>query len=157
MRTKVLSILASPCCKADLILEGMKDFLEEQDVSEGILTCVSCRNEYPIINKIPQLVIDLSSEEKNALTAIRTKGLVIIEHQKKVLDSSSRYKEIERIIRLKMSPPTDASDYCKQRFENEINFRVHGCEIQDKYIHTLKKYYVGPRMSLLMWAQAREG
>lgn len=141
MHTKLISILASPCCKADLYLEGLKEDIAE-NISEGMLTCTVCQNEYPIIDGIPRLLIDLSDEEKNALSVIRKRGLVI--RQETTLDSESRYKEIEKIFRLKAAPLPGASDYLKQRFENDLEYRVHGCERQDKYVKTLKKYYNEP-------------
>jgi ubiquinone/menaquinone biosynthesis C-methylase UbiE/uncharacterized protein YbaR (Trm112 family) len=140
MHTKLISILASPCCRADLHLEGLETDTQE-DISEGILTCTACRNEFPIIDGILRILTDLSETEKNALSVIKERGLSI--RQQATLDAEARYQEIEKIIR-REAPDTAASEYLKRRFENDLEFRVHGCEMQNKYAQTLKKYYTEP-------------
>jgi ubiquinone/menaquinone biosynthesis C-methylase UbiE/uncharacterized protein YbaR (Trm112 family) len=138
MHTKLISILASPCCRADLHLEGLGTHIPE-DISEGILTCTACRNEFPIIDGILRILTDLSEAEKNALSVIKERGLTI--RQEATLDVETRYQQIAKIIRLREAPDPGASDYLKRRFENDLEFRVHGCEMQDKYVQTLRKYY----------------
>jgi len=141
MHTKLISILASPCCRADLHLEGLENHITA-DISEGILTCTACRNEFPIIDGIPRILTGLSETEKNTLSAIKERGLAI--RQEATSGVETRYQQIERIIRLKDAPHPEASDYLKRRFENDLEFRVHGCEMQNKYAQTLRKYYTEP-------------
>jgi ubiquinone/menaquinone biosynthesis C-methylase UbiE/uncharacterized protein YbaR (Trm112 family) len=144
MRTKLLPILASPCCKAEIRLEGFNNETGDSKVSEGILTCVACQTEYPIINGIPRFVIELSEEEKSALSNIKSQGLVIREQTKNDdVSSEDIYKKIERIIREYEAPHAGKSEYAKQKYEKDLNYRIYGCEIQDKFVNTLKKYYTG--------------
>ena len=117
MRTKLLPILASPCCKAEIRLEGFNNETGDSKVSEGILTCVACQTEYPIINGIPRFVIELSEEEKSALSNIKSQGLVIREQTKNDdVSSEDIYKKIERIIREYEAPHAGKSEYAKQKY-----------------------------------------
>ncbi|MQF82866.1 Trm112 family protein [SAR202 cluster bacterium AD-802-E10_MRT_200m] len=54
MRKEITSILACPRCRSSLDLHV--DIEEENDVIEGILTCLQCSEEYPITDSIPNLL-----------------------------------------------------------------------------------------------------
>lgn len=143
MKRDLLNLLCSPCCKAELKLETKQVLINdatEEDILEGILSCSNCNKRYPIINGIPRLCTELWEEEIRELQRLRNTAYSVI-HTKNKERSFNIYEEIEKKVRQKINLPTNASNYLKKKKENDIYFRVRGCEKQDKYIQTLKLYY----------------
>lgn len=56
MRKKLLDYLICPNCKRSLRIKIFKGSLEGE-IEQGILTCISCSNYYPIINGIPRFLV----------------------------------------------------------------------------------------------------
>ncbi|SVE23608.1 uncharacterized protein METZ01_LOCUS476462 [marine metagenome] len=54
MRHDLMDILACPLCKSLLTLTVEKE--EEDEVITGILRCSQCKEEYPILDAIPNLL-----------------------------------------------------------------------------------------------------
>ena len=65
MKRSLLSLLASPCCGADLREDpsGVADHIEE-----GTLRCVSCGRSYPVRDGIPRLLPPSQSDARVAKT-----------------------------------------------------------------------------------------
>lgn len=106
---------------------------------EGVLTCDSCKERFPIVDAIPRLCRDLAESEKEALERYAELSEVIVEGQEEEI--ADRYGEIERIVRERVAVPDDATEYLKKRAETELEFRVRACELQEKYVRTLKCHY----------------
>src|SRR3989304_6899919 len=147
MNKKLLKFLCCPYCKDDLKLETRKfktsnvyDDMYE-DIIDGSLLCLSCNNEYPVINGIPRLCKELLEKEKRELEKFKKSTDVIIENIKdEKIQSLDAYSQIEKIIRQKTNIPNNASNYLKRRLEKDICYRLKGCEKQEKYINTLKLF-----------------
>lgn len=62
MKQAALRLFACPECKGKLALT--KRIVRDAEIIKGVLTCVSCKRTYPIINEVPRLLPDslLSSE-----------------------------------------------------------------------------------------------
>lgn len=58
MKTSLLPLLASPCCRADLALDAPKAAAGDAEIAEGFLTCSACRRKYPILAGVPRLLPD---------------------------------------------------------------------------------------------------
>lgn len=146
MKRKLLSLLCSPCCKADLTLRCTKsptDELtasEEEDISFGILYCSNCFKEFPIINGIPRLCMRLLEEEIKELPRLKNMSYPVVRRQDREV-SRIDYIKIERKVREIMELDSNGSDYLKARIENNIKFKVRDCEKQEKFVETLKLYY----------------
>lgn len=54
MRKDLLSIMACPECKGNLVLNQQSD--EQSDIVTGTLTCDNCKHTYPIVDSIPNLL-----------------------------------------------------------------------------------------------------
>ena len=54
MRHDLMDILACPMCKSLLTLTVEKE--EDEEVITGTLQCSQCKEEYPILNAIPNLL-----------------------------------------------------------------------------------------------------
>lgn len=147
MKRDLLDLIYSPCCKATLKLETKKILINNdienkyEDIMEGILCCLNCNKEYPIINGIPRLCNELWEEEKRVLEKFKKRINTITEQRQKEIGIQDVYSEIEKIIRQKINIPLGASDYLKKKLESDIYYRIEGCEKQEKYIHTLELYY----------------
>lgn len=76
MHSKMVSIFSCPYCKNDLRVDSklttpsLSD--NNDDIPEGILTCLQCEKYYPIIEGIPRLCVDLSSDEIDGTKRIKT-------------------------------------------------------------------------------------
>jgi len=154
MNSRLLEVLASPCCKADLSIK-INQFHEnmhhanQQKIISGILTCVKCGKGYPILDSVPRLCLELMKEEKVALSILREKNEVIAVPEKMAVSNYTASAQIEKIVRNKISIPLNASNYLKNRIKNDIFCRIEGCEKQEKYVYTLTAYYKGPFKHIL--------
>jgi uncharacterized protein YbaR (Trm112 family) len=54
MKRKLLEILACPLCRGDLKLEIMEE--KDGEIRTGLLSCAACRQSYPIVDGIPNLL-----------------------------------------------------------------------------------------------------
>jgi uncharacterized protein YbaR (Trm112 family) len=54
MKKDLMDVLACPVCKGSLQLTGKVE--QGDDVIEGMLTCPTCREDYPIHDSIPNLL-----------------------------------------------------------------------------------------------------
>jgi len=153
MKKNLLEILCCPFCKEDLKLDVKKILIngnkynKAEEVIEGILICQKCSREYPIIDGIPRLCIKLLEDENKISEKLRIKNDIKIGKQK--VRNYDVYMEIEKRIRHKVKHSPNESEYLKMRIENDINYRVIGCEKQEKYINTLNLYYNGKIKSFL--------
>lgn len=146
MKRDLLNLICSPCCRTELRLQTKKVLINNtienkyEDIIEGVLCCLSCNKEYPIIDGVPRLCTELWREEIRKLQSLKEAMDSVIQKENKKREHNN-YVEIEKRIRQRLSLPTNASNYLKRRIENDIYYRVKGCEKQEKYIHTLKLYY----------------
>ena len=146
MRRELVTLLSSPCCKAELKLDSREILISTSvefahgDIKSGILSCIKCGNEYPIIDGIPRLCTKLWDKEINELR--RFKNIAPREIcPPPIKGEINIYTEIEKKIRIIKSLPEDASSYAKRRRENDIQYNIRDCEKQKKYVDTLKSYY----------------
>ena len=54
MRKELMNILACPVCKGNLKLTVEKE--DEKEVTTGSLYCAKCKERYPIVDAIPNLL-----------------------------------------------------------------------------------------------------
>ncbi len=54
MKNELMEILACPLCRGDLELEVVEK--EGGEITKGTLICAACRQTYPIIGGIPNLL-----------------------------------------------------------------------------------------------------
>ena len=54
MNKDILNVLACPVCKGDLILE--EEQMQEGKILSGYLVCQVCKERYPVIDGIPNLL-----------------------------------------------------------------------------------------------------
>ena len=54
MNKDILKVLASPLCKGDLNLE--EEQIQEGKILSGYLVCQVCKERYPVIDGIPNLL-----------------------------------------------------------------------------------------------------
>lgn len=143
MKERLLGLLCCPCCQAGLelrktkVLTGAFNDTEEQEVCGGTLTCSRCSKQYPVVNGIPRLCDKLSETEIRALRQFQTAGDTVTE-AKKDTTPVDVYCRIEQLVRQRLKLPENASDYLRKRVENDVYFRVRGCEEQEKYVNTLR-------------------
>ncbi|GAG01367.1 unnamed protein product, partial [marine sediment metagenome] len=107
------------------------------------LKCEKCINKYPIINGIPRLCIELNNSEKDKLKRFEKNQVSFIKGENE-LNTKIDYVEIEKIVRQKMSVDSNSCDYLKAWVERNIEYKVWGCEKEEKYVKTLKQYYHKP-------------
>jgi uncharacterized protein YbaR (Trm112 family)/ubiquinone/menaquinone biosynthesis C-methylase UbiE len=55
MREALLRVLASPCCRAELIPSRE---IRDDDIESGSLRCAACARTFPITGGVPQLLVD---------------------------------------------------------------------------------------------------
>lgn len=55
MDIQLMEILACPICKTEL--ELTVTIQSENEVIEGLLLCSKCGNQYPIVDKVPNLLL----------------------------------------------------------------------------------------------------
>ncbi len=146
MKRNLLKLLCSPCCKADLVVfipvtGGHEQEVDDNDeISQGILSCTCCSKGFPILNGIPRLCNLLLIEEEKELNDLKNKGIFIVNRINR--KETVNYDEIEhRIRKIMQSDNNNLSAYLKARVEKNIAFKVRGCEEQEKFINTLKVFY----------------
>lgn len=145
MNKELLKYLCCPYCKDSLKTEARKIQIGNaysdtcEDILDGILLCLRCNNEYPVINGIPRLCKELFEQEKKELNKLKNITEVVI-IRSKAIQNSDAYSQIEKIVRQRIKIPDDASGYLRKRLENDIYYRIKGCEKQEKYIKTLKLF-----------------
>ena len=54
MRHDLMDILACPLCKSELTLTVVKE--DDDEVITGSLNCAKCKEDYPIVDAIPNLL-----------------------------------------------------------------------------------------------------
>jgi uncharacterized protein YbaR (Trm112 family) len=54
MRHDLMDILACPMCKSELTLTVEKE--DDDEVITGTLNCAQCKEDYPIVDAIPNLL-----------------------------------------------------------------------------------------------------
>jgi uncharacterized protein YbaR (Trm112 family)/ubiquinone/menaquinone biosynthesis C-methylase UbiE len=139
MREQLMTFLASPCCKSDLELLPKKIEIYENEgkiIKEALLICKTCSFEFPVIDGIPRLDLELSPQELTQLKVLKNSDFSSCSGERKFSSEHDRYDEIEKEIRKIMKVPTE-SNYLRERVENDIVYRIKGCELQDKYVQTI--------------------
>lgn len=141
MKQKLMRLLASPCCKAELTLVVKEKILyrpgESEEIVRGILTCAACGAEYPIIAGIPRLCLDLDSGEQAAIGEMH-KIRDPITRSEPAREGPVDYEALRELVVARSPRPETDTPYILNRWENEIDFRVKHCEKQDKVIKTLE-------------------
>lgn len=74
MKRQLLDKLCCPFDKSDLQVEVFKE-TENQEITEGILTCSSCQRYFPIIYGIPIMTPDEYREKSLELPSLKKWGL----------------------------------------------------------------------------------
>ncbi|MCK4282762.1 MAG: methyltransferase domain-containing protein [Candidatus Brocadiae bacterium] len=143
MKDELLGFLCCPACRADLELRkarvwtGSGNGDGQEEVAEGVLGCTGCGRAYPVLDGIPRLCEHLWEEEVRALGRFRRVGRVATEPRPET-PRADVYVRIEELVRRKLQLPDNASRYLEERVENDVYFRVRGCERQEKYVNTLR-------------------
>jgi SAM-dependent methyltransferase len=64
MKSNILKILCCPSCKHDL--ELMEKESVNGELSNGLLQCNNCQKSFPVVNKIPRMIVDLGDRTELA-------------------------------------------------------------------------------------------
>ena len=135
--------LNSPCCKQEMNLITHVVWTDEvspddsSEVKEGILGCTACNREFPIIDGIPRLCLDLFPFEKDILNRSKVKPLQAQIAKPQIKDV---YLKIEELVREKIKSDSK-SHYSRKRYDAQLAFRVKECEYQEKYVKTLNAFH----------------
>jgi uncharacterized protein YbaR (Trm112 family) len=149
MRRRLLEWLCCPRCRSALGLRTVRvavpgpagpvgrDPVEE--VVEGILSCSACGRTYPVLDGIPRLCPEPAPSERAALERLAAARDTIVEPLPEA--PGDPYARIEERVRAKSVQPSDAGEYSRRWCEKDVQFRVRGCEEQDKYANTLRQHF----------------
>jgi uncharacterized protein len=69
LKKKLMDILACPICKHYPL--DLHIFKENEEISEGLITCQSCNRWYPIIDEIPHMLPDELRDGKDDLPFLK--------------------------------------------------------------------------------------
>ena len=149
MKRRLLELLCCPRCRGALGLRTVRvatpgaagsagrELVEE--VIEGILSCSACGRTYPVLDAIPRLCPEPDPSERVALERLAAVRDVIVAPLPEA--PGDPYARIEELVRAKSAPPLDAGEYSWRWVERDVQFRVRGCEAQDKYANTLRQHF----------------
>jgi SAM-dependent methyltransferase/uncharacterized protein YbaR (Trm112 family) len=89
MKSNILNILCCPSCKRDL--ELLENDVGSGEVNNGLLQCKNCQKSFPIVNKIPRMMVDLGDRTELA----ESWGFQWAQHAEGKLERSTYYGETE--------------------------------------------------------------
>lgn len=157
MKQRLLGLLCCPRCRGALALRAIRVGVPgtagpagrgpAEEVIEGVLSCAACGRSYPVLDAIPRLCPEPAPSERIALERLAAVRDTIVEPLPEV--PGDPYARIEEMVRAKSAPPAGSGEYSRRWAEKDIQFRVRGCEEQDKYASTLRLHFARRPETLL--------
>lgn len=151
----LISKLKCPECDGlNISLKGIASIARRSDgqshINSGILTCASCSQNYPVIDKIPRLLRknQLNADELRFLEINSKISLHEPEYQYEInISEEERFAEIEKLVRQKLKYSEKTTQTIKNRIESDICYRTYQASEKYKYVQAIHQYIYGERVS----------
>lgn len=146
MKKDVLQFLCSPCCREDLYVSVcFASKGNDANIENGILQCKKCERQYPVIDGIPRLLMQLNKEEADELKNFLNGIVTMANEPIGLLNEEERYRRLEAIVTKKVVDGyadvwhMETRDKMKQT-KDEIDYRTRTCEQQIKTSKTITQH-----------------